>query len=77
MRQAWYIKKIAVCPEDVSPTLSMGLSIDHIVSMVVPWLGSLVWNAFGYEYVFVLGALIAVGNLILTRYIKIEKMGII
>jgi hypothetical protein len=70
MARATYLKKIAVIPEDVSPTLSMGLSIDHAVSMVVPWLGSLVWNAFGYEYVFVLGAFIAVGNLALTRYIK-------
>ncbi|HYE81589.1 MAG TPA: MFS transporter [Clostridia bacterium] len=68
--RATYIKKIAVKPEDVSPTLSMGLSIDHAVSMVVPWLGSLVWNALGYEYVFILGAFIAVGNLLLTRYIK-------
>ena len=73
MARATYLKKIAVNPEDVSPTLSMGLSIDHAVSMVVPWLGSLVWNAFGYEYVFMLGALIAVGNLIMTRYINTDK----
>jgi len=74
--RATYLKKIALSPEDVSPTLSMGLSIDHAVSMVVPWLGSLVWNAFGYQYVFVLGALIAVGNLLLTRYIDTEKRNI-
>lgn len=72
MARATYLKKIAVDPADVSPTLSMGLSIDHAVSMVVPWLGSLVWNAFGYEYVFVFGALIAVGNLTLTRRIRIN-----
>ncbi len=72
--RATYLRKIAVTPEDVSPTLSMGLSIDHAVSMVVPWLGSLVWNAFGYQYVFVLGALIAVGNLLLTRYINTDKI---
>lgn len=75
--RATYLKKIAVCPEDVSPTLSMGISIDHAVSMVVPWLGSLVWNAFGYEYVFMLGALIAAGNLVLTKYINTNKCGII
>lgn len=73
MARATYLKKIAISPEDVSPTLSMGLSIDHAVSMVVPWLGSLVWNAFGYKYVFVLGALIAVGNLLLARHIKTNE----
>lgn len=72
--RATYLRKIAVTPEDVSPTLSMGLSIDHAVSMVVPWLGSLVWNAFGYKYVFIMGALIAVGNLLLTRYIRTERI---
>lgn len=74
--RATYLKKIAVCPEDVSPTLSMGLSIDHVVSMVVPWLGSLVWNAFSYKYVFILGAFIAAGNLLLTRYINIRRTDI-
>lgn len=74
MARATYLKKIAVVPEDVSPTLSMGLSIDHVVSMVVPWLGSLVWNAFGYEYVFVLGAFLAMGNLAFTRYIKVKNV---
>lgn len=73
--RATYLKKIAVSPEDVSPTLSMGISIDHAVSMVVPWLGSLVWNALSYKYVFILGAFIAVGNLIITRYISIGDKG--
>jgi predicted MFS family arabinose efflux permease len=41
--------------------------------MIVPWLGGLVWNVFGYEMVFVLGALIAVANLFITRYIKIAE----
>jgi hypothetical protein len=73
MARSTYLKKTAVCPEDVSPTLSMGISMDHVVSMVVPWLGGLVWNVFGYEMVFVLGSLIAVTNLFITRYIKIVE----
>lgn len=71
--RATYLRKIALRDEDVSPTLSMGISIDHVVAMVVPWLGSLVWNAFGYELVFILGACIAFINLLSTRRIKIVK----
>jgi len=67
MARATYLKKIAVNPEDVSPTLSMGISMDHLVSMFVPFLGASIWSAFGYEYVFLCGALIAVANLMLTR----------
>lgn len=73
MARATYLKKIAVCPEDVSPTLSMGISIDHVVSMFVPWIGGLVWNIFGYEYVFLGGALIAVVIMLLTSRINIME----
>ncbi|MDF2519493.1 MAG: transporter [Clostridia bacterium] len=73
MARSTYLKKIALSPEDVSPTLSMGISLDHMVSMVVPWLGGLVWEAFGYEMVFALGAGIAVINLLLTRFIKVAE----
>ncbi|MGE5631187.1 MAG: MFS transporter [Caulobacteraceae bacterium] len=73
MARATYIRKIAVKPEDISPTLFMGTSIDHAVSMVVPWLGSLVWNAFSYELVFILGAFIAAINFISTRRINVVK----
>jgi hypothetical protein len=56
----------------VSPTLSMGLSLDHVVSMFIPFVGSLVWNAFGYQYVFVAGALIALLNFAITRKIELK-----
>jgi predicted MFS family arabinose efflux permease len=71
MARATYVSKIAVHKDDVSPTLSMGLSLDHVVSMFIPFAGSLVWNAFGYQYVFVAGALIALLNFAITRKIEL------
>jgi len=73
MARATYVRKIAKDKEDVSPTLSMGLSMDHVVSMFIPVAGSLVWNAFGYQYVFIAGAAIAVLNFVLTRKIVISQ----
>jgi len=73
MARATYVRKIAKSKEDVSPTLSMGLSMDHVVSMFIPVAGSVVWNVFGYQYVFVAGAAIAVLNFILTRKIVISQ----
>lgn len=73
MARATYLKKIALAPEDVSPTLSMGLSIDHIVSMFVPFMGGYIWMKYGYEYVFLAGALIAAVNFMLTRKIDTGK----
>ncbi|HZK86296.1 MAG TPA: MFS transporter [Desulfosporosinus sp.] len=70
MARATYLRKIALSPGDVSPTLSMGITIDHMVSMFVPFLGGFVWTVLGYEYVFIGGAVIATLNLLLTTKMK-------
>jgi len=70
MARATYLRKIALSAEDVSPTLSMGITIDHMVSMFVPWLGGFVWTVLGYQYVFIGGAVIATLNLLLTTKMK-------
>ncbi len=71
MARSTYVRKIALDPADVMPTLSTGISIDHIVSMSIPFLGGLLWAAFGYQYVFIAAAGIAVLNLILSRKLEI------
>jgi MFS family permease len=71
MARSTYVRKIAVDPADVMPTLSAGTSIDHVVSMSIPFLGGLLWAAFGYQYVFFAAAGIAVLNLILSRKLEI------
>ena len=48
-----YLAKIAERAEDISPSLSMGISINHAVSMLVPTLGGYVWVHHGYPWVFV------------------------
>ena len=71
MARSTYVRKIAVDPADVMPTLSAGTSIDHVVSMSIPFLGGLLWAAFGYQYVFIAAAGIAVINLILSRKLEV------
>lgn len=75
MARSTYIRKIAVCPEDVAPTLSTGVSLDHIVSMTIPTLGGLLWaatGADGYKYIFLADAVFAAANFFLSRKIKID-----
>lgn len=62
MARATYLQKIAVRPEDITQTLTMGVTIDHIFSIAVALLGGLIWVTWGYQYVFLLGAAIAVLN---------------
>jgi MFS family permease len=74
MARSTYLRKIALCSEDVSPTLSMGITLDHMVSMFLPWFGGFIWTAFGYEYVFIGGAVVASLILLLASTIKIEPI---
>lgn len=72
MARSTYVKKIAVHPEDVTPTLSAGTSFDHVIAMTIPFLGGILWSAMGYKYVFLAAAFIAFANLFLTMKIKVD-----
>jgi predicted MFS family arabinose efflux permease len=73
MARATYLKKIAVQPGDVSQTLMMGVSIDHAFSILVAFAGGIIWTRFGFEYVFLLGALIACVNLVSAARVRVGR----
>jgi len=73
MARSTYVKKISDDPNEVIPTLSTGISLDHVVSMLIPFCGGLLWTAFGYQVVFLCASLIAVLNLILSFRIHTKK----
>jgi MFS family permease len=73
MARSILAKRMMRRPEDLSPTLSLGISIDHIVSMSIPMIGGLAWRSSGnrgYRWVFLGGAFIALLNFIVTRGIE-------
>jgi predicted MFS family arabinose efflux permease len=71
MARSTYLRKIALDPSDVMHTLATGTSLDHIVSMSVPVLGGILWVAYGYKYVFLIAAGVALMNLLLSLRIKV------
>jgi predicted MFS family arabinose efflux permease len=73
MARSMYIKKIAKEDADVQPALTAGVTIDHIFSISIALLGGVIWNAFGYQYVFLLGVVIAVLNFAAASRIRIPK----
>ncbi len=58
-----YIKNIAIKAEDIGPTLSTGISLDHIVSIIAAQISGYVWMTFGPEWVFFIAAFLSLGNL--------------
>ncbi|MGI5848689.1 MAG: MFS transporter [Christensenellales bacterium] len=73
MARSTYVKKISDDPSEVIPTLSTGVSLDHVVSMFIPVCGGLLWAAIGYQVVFICASLIAVFNLILSLLIRTKE----
>jgi predicted MFS family arabinose efflux permease len=71
MARSMYIKKIALQPEDVQAALTAGVTIDHIFSITVALLGGVIWNTFGFQYVFLLGVLIAILNFFAVLQIRL------
>lgn len=73
MARTTYLRKIAVHPSEISQTLTMGVSIDHFFSIAIALASGLVWLHFGYEYVFMIGALIAFVNMISASFIRVPE----
>ena len=64
-----YIEKIAE-PADLMPTLSMGVTMNHVAAVLVPLIGGILWASCGYPITFRGGAVVVVISLILAATIK-------
>jgi predicted MFS family arabinose efflux permease len=71
MARSTYMKKIAKDPNDIQPALTAGVTIDHIFSISAALLGGLIWSTFGFQYVFLMGGLIAVANFFVAMRVRI------
>jgi hypothetical protein len=75
MARATYLDKIAEKETDIHASLSVGVTIDHAVSMSLPTLGGMLWMAYGFPYVFVAAAVLAALNLVAAGYIRVPRRG--
>ena len=71
MARSTYMKKIALQPDDVQPALTMAVSIDHVFSITAALVGGLIWSTFGFQYVFLMGTMIAVINFFVAMRVSI------
>jgi predicted MFS family arabinose efflux permease len=58
-----YLRSIIVDKSEIAKTLSMGLSLDHAVSVCVAVVGGIVWVAYGPQYIFFFAATLSLCNL--------------
>ena len=65
-----YLKSIAIEPSDVTPTLSLAMMMDHVVSIIVGVTGGLAWVTFGSQYIFYTVAVLSLVNLAIAILVK-------
>lgn len=57
--RAVYLSRLTDSPQELTSTLAMGVSINHVVSMSIPAVAGAVWVMFGYERLFLGAAVLA------------------
>jgi MFS family permease len=68
-----YFQKIALGPEEITPNISLGQTINHIAAVIVPLAGGVVWEAVGAQYTFLAGVAIALLSLALTLRMRTPR----
>lgn len=53
--RALYLSRLAPSPQELNSSLAMGVSINHVASMLIPTVAGAIWVGLGYERLF-LGA---------------------
>ena len=67
-----YLRKIAV-PEEVPPSLAMGVTLLHATAIAVPVVAGFILNYVGYQIPFFIACVFAVAAIFVTRRLDTEK----
>ncbi len=74
MVRTMYLRTIVDSPDDMAPTISMGMSIDHVVSIGCAAIAGLVWDAFGPQYIFFFAAAFSLINLYVAKKVEFKDL---
>ncbi|MBI9012883.1 MAG: MFS transporter [Clostridiales bacterium] len=74
MIRTLYLKSILVKPSDFTPTLSLGLSLDHVVSISCAILAGIIWDKIGPQYIFFIAAVMSLVNLYVATKVEVTEL---
>ena len=75
MVHAFMMRSIALDRSEVTRTLSVGLSVDHIMAIIASPIMGIIWERFGVQYVFYLAAASAVLQLAASGMVRKISFG--
>ncbi len=68
-----YVRDLSESREELTATLSTGISVNHLISILIALLGGWIWQAVGIEILFSLSAILGVINSIFAATIEKPK----
>ena len=67
-----YLKNIIDDNSELLPTISLGITLDHIVAIICSYLSGLIWMIYGPHIIFILAASFSLVNLTVAKLVKIK-----
>jgi predicted MFS family arabinose efflux permease len=68
-----YFQKIALVPQDITPNMSLGQSINHVAAIAIPAIGGWMWETFDPSLPFLGGAVVAMVSLVLLNWMRVPQ----
>jgi MFS family permease len=68
-----YVQSIASSQEEITATLSTGISVNHLISIFIALMGGWIWKRTGIEVLFSISALLGIANSLYAASIKREE----
>jgi len=65
-----YVRDLSSSREELTATLTTGISVNHLISVMIALLGGYIWKTLGIEVLFTLSAVLGVINSIFAATIK-------
>ena len=73
MVRTMYLRNIAVDKNELTQTISLGISMDHVVAISCAMLSGYIWSSVGPQYVFYFTAALSVLNLLIAKTVEINE----
>ena len=73
MARAKYVQTLSSSKEEVTTTLSAGISINHLISIIIAIAGGLLWESLGIEILFSMAALFGLGSFVFSLFLPSES----
>ena len=73
MASSVYVQDISDTPEEVRATLSTGISVNHMITILIALFGGWVWKALGIETLFIVSAVLGLMNSAYAASIKTKS----